>query len=231
MGMRQANADSRLQGYCVNCGGAPETKDHIPSKVFLDKPYPNNLPVVECCRKCNQGFSLDEQYLACFLECVVAGSTDPNSLERESIAETLKQTPSLRKAIAKTCTETDYGLSWEPAQDRVRSVAMKLARGHVAYELSSPHLDEPEDFFVSPVACMNGNECVAFEDEGSLLALWPEVGSRAFERACGARRDFIQNGPWLIVQPGRYHYSVDQQFGTRVRIIIRDYLACYVIWE
>jgi len=41
------------------------------------------------------------------------------------------------------------------------------------------------------------------------LAGWPEIGSRAFVRACGAKADeFAQVGEWVVVQPGRYRYSV-----------------------
>ncbi len=49
-------ADQRFNGQCVYCGAAPETKEHVPPKVFLDLPYPDNLFIVEACRKCNSGF-------------------------------------------------------------------------------------------------------------------------------------------------------------------------------
>ncbi len=32
------------------------------------------------CRKCNNDFSIDEEYLGCLLECVIAGSTAPEKL-------------------------------------------------------------------------------------------------------------------------------------------------------
>lgn len=59
-------SDSRLIGTCIYCGGLADTKDHIPSKCLLDKPYPENLSVVKCCNTCNQSFSSDEQYFACY---------------------------------------------------------------------------------------------------------------------------------------------------------------------
>jgi hypothetical protein len=36
-------ADNRLVNGCVYCGGPEETRDHVPSRVFLDPPYPENL--------------------------------------------------------------------------------------------------------------------------------------------------------------------------------------------
>lgn len=81
--------DKRLLKSCIYCGGSPDTRDHVPSKVFLDKPYPDNLPVVACCLDCNRSFSLDEEYVACFIECVIAGSTSPDAIQRERISRKL----------------------------------------------------------------------------------------------------------------------------------------------
>ncbi|HET8774378.1 MAG TPA: hypothetical protein VFP80_11320, partial [Thermoanaerobaculia bacterium] len=67
-------ADERHAAFCAGCGGAPETRDHVPSKVLLDEPYPENLPVVGVCASCNQGVSLDEEYTACVIECARLGA-------------------------------------------------------------------------------------------------------------------------------------------------------------
>jgi len=44
----QCYGDSRNKGFCVHCGGPDETRDHVPAKVLLDEPYPENLPD-RCC--------------------------------------------------------------------------------------------------------------------------------------------------------------------------------------
>ena len=41
--------------------------------------YPIHMPTVQSCGNCNNGFSDDEEYLACFIECVVCGATDPEN--------------------------------------------------------------------------------------------------------------------------------------------------------
>jgi hypothetical protein len=75
--------DSRLAGEgCAYCGSAADSRDHVPSKILLDDPLPAYLPVVKACSHCNGSFSLDEEYLACFLECVMAGSVNPDLLSR-----------------------------------------------------------------------------------------------------------------------------------------------------
>ena len=76
--MEQINnfADKRLIRGCIYCYRPAETRDHVPSKCLLEKPFPENLPVVGCCDSCNQSFSKDEQYFVCLIESVLCGSTD-----------------------------------------------------------------------------------------------------------------------------------------------------------
>jgi hypothetical protein len=91
--------DERFLGRCVYCGGTPCTRDHVPSKILLDDPLPANLPIVESCADCNQGFSLDEEYFACFLECVLVGSTDPEFVRRPKVKRALSHNRRLADRI------------------------------------------------------------------------------------------------------------------------------------
>ena len=231
MDPRQLFMDERLTGYCVLCGGPSDTRDHVPPKVFLDEPYPQELPVVGACNECNAGASLDEEYLACFLECVICGTTDPLGVNREKVRRILENRPRLRERIAKAENRdgTDNQV-WMPEVDRVQRVILKLARGHAAYELY-PHLEEPSDIDVVPLVAMSERDRIAFETWMSgLFQLWPELGSRAFMRALGKSPDKRETeGEWIIVQPGRYRYAVLE--GTVVQIVLSEYLACRVGWE
>ena len=83
MDPRHLPVDSRLIGQCVFCGGEPGTSEHVPSKILLDDPLPGDVPTVEACATCNASFSLDEEYLACFLECVLCGTADAAAVGRE----------------------------------------------------------------------------------------------------------------------------------------------------
>jgi hypothetical protein len=232
MDPRQLFADERLTGICIYCGGSPDTRDHVPSRILLDDPLPENLAVVDACTVCNQSFSLDEEYLACFLECVLAGSTDTSRLSRDKINRALSRNARLSSRIQASARIDDHhGLTWEPEYERVQHIAVKLARGHAAYELSLPQLDDPESVFVSSLLAMTKWDRKAFENAGlGEPRLLPEVGSRAFFRAVGARPYGDQAGPWVVVQPGRYRYSVDQFGGIRVQIVLAEYLACAVEW-
>lgn len=225
--------DERLKGSCVYCGGRPDTVDHVPSRVFLDDPLPENLPVVEACRECNGGFSLDEEYLACLLECVIAGTTETEGLVREKVKRALSRNPRLAAQLKACRWDDDTGRPWWlPDEARVRNVILKLARGHAAYELSEFLLDEPDVLSVRAIPVMSEAERQEFEyTDGEALCSWPELVSRAFLRALGKPVPLSQVGAWLIVQPGRYRYSVDWQTGIDVRMVIGEYLACRVVWS
>ncbi|MCM1566073.1 MAG: hypothetical protein NC238_09040 [Dehalobacter sp.] len=145
MDPRKLFFDERFKCQCVYCGGIPFTRDHVPSKVMLDEPFPTNLPVVPACKECNNGFSADEKYLACFVECVITGSVDFASIKRDKVKRNLGEDTALASLIMASRNIDIVGnVFWVPDSKRVKNVILKLARGHVAYELNEPQLQEPE---------------------------------------------------------------------------------------
>lgn len=232
MDPRHLFLDSRLTGGCAYCGSQPDTHDHVPSRVLLDEPFPRQLPVVDACEVCNGSFSLDEQYVACLVEVVLSGTVEPSGIGRAKVRRILGENAALASRI-RTSLRTDEKdhLIWEPEIDRVRRIVIKLARGHVAHELY-PQLEEPKEVVFAPLLVMSNDEIDEFDNgHGGGLRGWPEIGSRAFFRACGKSPDgFEQVGDWIIVQPGRYRYAVDET-GLLVRMVLSEYLACQVVWE
>ena len=228
MDPRKLTVDSRLQGICAYCGGPPETSDHVPSKVFLDQPYPLDLPVVECCVSCNGGFSDAEQYVACLLECVKAGTTKLDGKSRDKIVRTLDARPHLAKLIEASRQEGGDGqIVWSPDHQKVRQVVVKLATGHLFHELGIPFNGDPECVSMTPLASMSEADRDAFFALGT-SGLWPEVGSRAFTAVILGGVTAFES--WRTVQPGNYAYAVGQGDGDYVKIVLGDYLACHVIW-
>lgn len=233
MDPRHLFIDDRLVGGCVYCGLPPDTREHVPSRVLLDEPYPRDFPVVGACRECNESYSLDEQYLACFLDCVISGTTKPSNLRRPGIERILEENPRLRARIeASRLNHNADELRWQPEIERVRRVALKLARGHAAYELY-PMTEGPRLVNFGPLQTLSDEERNGFENPTVQGAnLWPEIGSRAFLRASGGAPDrFERAQSWLVVQPGRYRYAVVETGGMLVRMVLSEYLACEVLWD
>jgi len=223
-------SDNRLAGHCIYCFNKPETREHVPSKVLLDKPYPQNLPIVEACGKCNQGFSLDEEYLTCLLECVICGTTDPESLQRESIRKILNRKPKLRERLEKSKKIIDGQTHFESEMKRIERVIKKLAQGHAKFENSETKFEKPCRVWFQPISLMTEKECYDFF-ENEELALIPEVGSRAFQRTM-IDEIGIPRAYWKEVQENNYSYSIAHiSRGLRIRILIRNYLVGEVIWE
>ena len=233
--MRQIRnyGDKRQTEFCVHCGGSTETRDHAPSKILLDKPYPTNLPVLPSCAECNEGFSLNEEYTACFIECALCGSTDPDEITRDAIKKILRSSSSLRAFIERSKKEasTIGGgriLVWEPNQDRISQVILKLARCHTAFELNEPRLEKPSHLMILPLISMTDEQRDHFEavpDTG----VWPEVGSRAMLRLIEGDEAYV--GGWIDVQDGRYRYMAVAGGDILIRGVLSEYLAYEVIWE
>ena len=230
MDPRKLFIDDRMTGYCVYCGGNPNTRDHVPSRVLLDEPFPGNLPVVDCCDTCNTGFSLDEQYLACFIDCVIAGSTNSGDVARIKVARILTETPALAKRIASAEMKgfADQQI-WKPENDRIDAVILKLARGHAAYELGVLQLNEPSSISCLPLPVMSDADVEHFLSPQE-TPFWHEIGSRAFIRASKHFPE-VRADLWQIVQPSRYQYLVSQADGLFVKILLSEYLACEVRWD
>lgn len=216
---------------CVHCGGDTETRDHAASKVLLDDPLPPDLPVVPACRTCNGSFSLDEEYLACLVECTVTGSTDPERVSREKVAKILRKHPSLAARIERARTTTPNGAGFSVEIERVRNVIVKLARAHAQFALSEPQLEVPTAVSFSPIGLLQPAVREAFETVPP-LSVYPEIGSRAFQDIIVGGGD-VSSGEchtWVVLQPGRYRYLVIFDPVVVVRIVLSEFLACEVQW-
>ena len=208
-------------GVCI-AAGPEESRDHVPSRVLLDPPYPENLPVVPSCRSCNQSFSLDEEYLACLVECARTGSVNAPTL-RDQVRRILSRKTKLASRLIATRRVMGDNIVWTPEQNRVQNIVLKLARGHAAYERNEPQLDDPTILSITPLNAMTREGNDAFNNVPN-TGIWPEVGSRGFHRAFLGHD--VERG-WIIVQPYRYRYLVE---GDCIRLVIGEYLGCEVIW-
>lgn len=229
--MRQLRTfgDNRTLSYCTFFGAVPETKDHCPSRIFLDEPYPENLPVVPSCLKCNNDFSIDEEYVACLISCVFNGTTQPNEISRPKIQRILNQKPSLLKRIELQSKKlSDLTLAFEPEMSRLRKVIIKLTQGHALHEVHELCIQKPTVVKINPVTEFSGDEWTDFASP-TKLSVFSEVGSRAMQRL--RIKDGIYFLDWIHAQPHCYSYYVSQNHAVEVRILLQNYLACYVRWD
>lgn len=233
-------SDERLDYSCSYCGeNTPVTRDHVPSRILLDDPFPENLPLVGCCQKCNNGFSKDEEYFASVIECIIHSTPNPELLTREKIKKVLRYNSKLRQRIESSFIKEDPMLFNDFEQrlyfrvefERFENVLIKLAKGHVKFEHSTPMFESPNVIWFKYIGELSENERTEFfniEYSGKIT----EIGSRAFHKIYVDNMMQTFHNKWEVIQEGRYVYCVSNNLGqTTVRIILSNYLACYISWQ
>jgi hypothetical protein len=119
---------------CVYCGVADlgeNSREHVPPKLFLERPFPDNLRVVPSCSACNNSWSADEEYLINFL----AQITDHEGLQKRieedgrvdrALSDWLPKDDELNDSLE---VAEDGRVSIKPDIDRIGRVTSKLAFG------------------------------------------------------------------------------------------------------
>lgn len=221
--------DERIAHSCCYCGSmqGPFTRDHVPAKVFLDAPYPDNLIVVPSCEKCNNGKSMDEEYCACIFEMFECGFVDDDMFERPKIARIVKHRPAFRKMLKEAFKFAPKKGVWvEYDKARICNVSANTAKGIVRYE-GGFNVSEmrPSTFFIE----RQSQEALAeFESVWKLRhEMYPEVGSRLLRRIV-EKQEAVPK--WKIVQPGRFRYAVCQHRTCfEVRLVFRELVGAVVL--
>lgn len=246
--------DDRLKAWCIHCGeviaNTESNRDHVPTKSLLTKDLRERganydrggsdefgyLPQVVICRKCNSGFSPDENYLLCVLHAVKAGSLYPDPVQHPEAASILRSNRNIVRSLKKTPDGKvllfggSQPFTLFPETERVRRVVVKNARGHTYHEIGEPMFEAPEHVAFVPLERLSADDREAFESAGmgADLAAWPEVGSRM---TVHLQDESAMVGGWITVEPGRYRYSIDWYGGVTVKTVLWEYLATETRWE
>ena len=140
--------------HCTYCGADEDrtrqegeiTRDHVPPKSWLYKPYPDNLTTVDACRGCNEGFKKDDDYVGTFLTLSILKDSSGQAethFEKVKRSVTHPSATGLRALIMSGAhpskihgrTGRPLGvLSWIDG-DRVRAVGQRLVGGLYRIEM------------------------------------------------------------------------------------------------
>lgn len=220
--------DTRLNNFCAFCGCHTETEDHVPSRCFLNKPHPQDLPVIPCCYKCNHDFSLDEEYVSCMIDCMKAGTASPDLVKRKKTRKFLLHNPKLQKRISAQIRNFGGVLLYDIEKERFEKVFRKLAFGHLAYENDTLAWEIPYIIRINLLPDMSDSqrECFFRPYRGELS----EVRSHGLEHVILCYEDdgsYSYLSPWITIQEGRYRYCVSPN-GNIVKFVIAEYIAVEV---
>jgi hypothetical protein len=232
--------DSRLLYYlkydksgnymCIYCGEKADSREHIPSKILLDEPYPSKLAVLPSCKSCNNSFSSDEQYVACLIEYVKSVLNNA-IIDRKKISQTFQKRPHILKGFEHGTKCNDDGSVEYIEYDiqKIESVVIKLAKCHAMYTMSQITFDtKAEVYFRFLPELVEGD--IAIFTQPVIQEKSPELGARgAIEILLSAEGNIIT--PWNIVQEGRYRFiTFVADKGSVVRIVISEYFCAEVFF-
>jgi hypothetical protein len=222
--MRQTRPfpDERHGMYCAVCGAHPQNREHAPPKILLDRPFPETLPIVQTCRECNEGHSMDEEHVAFLVESARLGVTSPAQVERPDVRRVQYDRPALAARLKSAHSDSIFSVE----HDRVVWVILELSRCHAAYDLAETCLLKPVEAWALPLCSMRVAERDKFEAVSqSVICL--ELGSRAMQRSIDAFN--APHQAWVTVPPNRYRFLASISDAVQVRIELSDYLAAKVV--
>lgn len=225
---------------CIYCGKQAKTREHIPSKVFLEKPFPDNLGIVPACVECNKSFSKDELFLSLLIEILKSKHYGHSYVFTEDTAGRMVYNKTLVKEI-ETTIEKNRLTQFE---DRISKIIFKLAIGHSVFELSEGYCLNNGSLRYSFANMMSHEEIEEFKLPFNIGdSLLPEIGSRVYDRIMVIELDLaaVHSSEqklktqlvlldWIDVQDNKYIYTC-YRFGEEivVKLIISDFLYAEVI--
>jgi len=152
---------NKISNVCIYCGDKASTKDHVPPKCFLDKPYPENLRTVPACRNCNNSFSSDEEfamYLADYLSSIEHYNGE---FTRQKAEATFNYNNKLEdRMLGSLKCDAEGNVFFGLEHERLNRIIGKVALGLLFLEYGSPKLITISNFI--PVSQLTPPQALAF---------------------------------------------------------------------
>ncbi|GEM_PF-1800434 len=186
---------------CVYCGAAANTRDHVPPKALLEEPRPINLRTVPACGSCNEGWSLDEEYMAVVLAQV---GHHPHLMakveEGGAVDRALSAAPGLDEIITKSLSPGDDGRVWfQPDIDRISRITTKVAFG--LYCLRYGRGASLQDFSTHWIA---GPEQEVPQHLVAAQWIWPGLRRKRWTTVQKGAFGFLFAKGWMVGDPPLY---------------------------
>lgn len=123
---------------CVYCGGTSDlTRDHVPPKSWFAKPYPPDLPTVQSCRRCSEGFQVDDEYFRLTLATRWGAAPTKSGVDAQLRALRGLKRPEAERfflAFLQSFRSTGAGPAIHANAARLRKTAARILKGLYALE-------------------------------------------------------------------------------------------------
>ncbi len=145
--MSEEQGHAQLCVYCIR--ETANTVDHIPPKLLLSKPYPENLLTVPACRDCNLSFQKDDEYTRFMASVDLKSASQPTVQNNMSAILRSLQRPESQKFASYLVGQSQHstvlgadgmpmGLYFEPESDRLNATGRHIVRGLYFVETGLP---------------------------------------------------------------------------------------------
>lgn len=214
------------KSYCIYCSDIADSREHLPPRIFVDNPNLNEWCIVPACNKCNNGYSTDEQFVACAIEYILAEINYGGSIQRNKIKKTFEKRPHILEKIKSLCIFENGSLKIDNSViEKIKMVVLKIARGHLMYDCNEFLNDEDVQFLMAFKPQLEQKKLEKFNMTIVCNCL-PEFGSRMSNQL------YINNNneiviPWKIIDNDNYRYLISPD--GIIRIVIREFLYIEII--
>lgn len=200
---------------CVYCGGEATTKDHVPARCLLERPYPLNLRTVPSCIRCNNGYALDEEYFLATLAQIGTNSSLERKIEQGGVVDrAFERSPAFEERFIRSMEVGPEGRPYfRPEHERIERVIQKTAFGlFVVRYKRNPSLSDIRNTAAYPYN---------IDD------------SRPATRFLATYRNRFQTKRWTDVQRGVFSYIVvrDSMAGNQLTCIMDFHQTLWGIAE
>jgi hypothetical protein len=139
--------------YCQCEEGS--SRDHVPPKQMLRKPYPPNLFTVPSCEKCNQSYSKDEEYFRLVILGLLCHTPEAEMLFDGPLSRSMDRYPVLEELMFESLSTARGGVALDVDYNRILRVALKIAKGlsfaaagilqrpEISYAIEFGEVDQP----------------------------------------------------------------------------------------
>lgn len=186
-----------------------DSREHIPSKVFLDRPYSIECGIVPSCIKCNNNFSQDELYVSCFVDKLRSVLTNSKIPIREKTIKALEHDKKLYSKIDSEISVVNERITVKPDYVAFNKILIKLSKGHWCHDQDCVLTDGRETicaFKFKPD--FNESEMHNFE-ELPIINIAGDVGSNNTHSLLvveGNGTEPIIVVPWTEIQENNYRF-------------------------
>jgi len=224
--------DNLKTNGCIYCGKPATTREHVPSKAFLLKPFPENLPVIPACFECNNNFSEDENYVSCFLDILKKNIYSDNSRQNQTQCR-LEADEKLLNILEKQVRVENGKVYYQLDEQKIFRILLKLARGHAGFEVDYVSFDNSEVMVYYDFIFNMSNDVIEDFESIMLSDIASEIGTRSMTILQNVDTgDATACSCWNYVQDNQYRYQVFQnELGVvTVILIIFEFLYCKIVF-